>query len=111
MSDTVIATDKNTLLDNESLGNIVTPEVRYKWGRYDSYQFEENLSLVYEKIVCWKKNLFLLPSRRAGKQFIEETTKLRNEWLHDSPLKGIAFKGSYDNAEFIATETISKIKI
>ena len=56
-----------------------------KWARYDSYTFEENLSLVYKKIVYWKKNLFLLP-------FIEETTKLINKWLHDSPLKDIAFK-------------------
>ena len=54
VSDAVIATDKNTLIDNKCLGNIKTAEVRYKWGRYDSYQFEENLSLVYEKIVHWK---------------------------------------------------------
>ena len=92
VSDTVTTTDENTLLDNQSFGNIKTPEERDKWGRYDSYQFEENLSLVYEKIVYWKKNLFLLPSGRTGKQFIEETTKLINEWLHDSPLKDIAFK-------------------
>ena len=92
VSDTVTATDENTLLDNQSLGNIETPEVRYKWRRYDNYQFEENLSLAYEKIVYWKKNLFLLPSGRAAKQFIEETTKLMNEWSHDSPLKDIAFK-------------------
>ena len=79
VSGTVTATDENALLDNQSLGNIETPEVQYKWGRYDSYQFEENLSLVYEKIVCWKKNLFLLPSWPAGKQFIEEATKLMNQ--------------------------------
>ena len=36
--------------------------------------------------------MFLLPSGRAGKQFIEETTKLINEWLHDLPLKDTAFK-------------------
>ena len=92
VSDTVAATDENTLLDNQSLGNIETPEVRYKWGRCDSYQFEENLSLVYEKIVYWKKNIFLLPPGHTGKQCIEETTKLMNEWLHDSPSKDIAFK-------------------
>ena len=63
-----------------------------KWARYDSYTFEENLSLVYKKIVYWKKNLFLLPFGRARKQFIEETTKLINKWLQDSPLKDIAFK-------------------
>ena len=34
----------------------------------------------------------MLPSGRAAKQFIEETTKLMNEWSHDSPLKDIAFK-------------------
>ena len=79
VSGTVTATDENALLDNQSLGNIETPEVQYKWGRYDSYQFEENLSLVYEKIVCWKKNLFLLQSWPAGKQFIEEATKLMNQ--------------------------------
>ena len=85
-------TNENTLLDNQSLGNIETPEVRYKWGRYDSYKFEGNLSLVYEKIVYWENNLLMLPSGRAGKQFIEETTKLMNEWLHGSPLKDTAFK-------------------
>ena len=76
------------------MGNIETPEVRYKWGRYDSYQFEENLSLVFENVAYWKNNLFLLPSGRAGKQFIEEKIKLMNEWLHDSPLKDIALKAT-----------------
>ena len=85
-------TNENTLLDNQSLRNIETPEVRYKWGRYDSYKFEGNLSLVYEKIVYWENNLLMLPSGRAGKQFIEETTKLMNEWLYGSPLKDTAFK-------------------
>ena len=85
-------TNENTLLDNQSLGNIETPEVRYKWGRYDSYKFEGNLSLVYEKIVYWENNLLMLPSGSAGKQFIEETTKLMNEWLYGSPLKDTAFK-------------------
>ena len=74
------------------MGNIETPEVQYKWVRYDSYQSGENLSLVYEKIVYWKNNLPLLPSRCAEKQFIEETTKLLNEWLHDLPVKDTAFK-------------------
>ena len=85
-------TNENTLLDNQSLGNIETPEVRYKWGRYDSYKFEGNMSLVYEKIIYWENNLLMLPSGSAGKQFIEETTKLMNEWLYGSPLKDTAFK-------------------
>ena len=52
-----------------------------------------NLSPVYEKIVYWKKNLFLLPSGQAGKSFISKTPTLMNEWIHEeSPLKEIAFK-------------------
>ena len=34
----------------------------------------------------------LLTTRLAGKQFINETTKLMNELLQDSPLKDITFK-------------------
>ena len=54
--------------------------------------FERNLSLAYEKIVYWKKNLFLLPSGQAGKSFIDEMSRLMNEWIRKSPLKDIAFK-------------------
>ena len=50
------------------------------------------MSTVYEQIVYWRKNLFFLPSGKAGKQYIGETTKLMNEWLQESHLKDIAFK-------------------
>ena len=64
----------------------------YRWGNYDSDLFENNLNIVYEKIVYWRKNLFLLPSGKYGKAFINETTRLLNSWVDDSPLKNIAFK-------------------
>ena len=68
------------------------PQKFYTWSNYPSHVFEANVSTVYEQIVYWKKNLFLLPSGKAGKQYIDETTKLMNEWLQESPLKDIAFK-------------------
>ena len=68
------------------------PQKSYTWGNYPSLVFEANVSTVYEQIVYWKKNLFLLPLGKAGKQYIDETTKLMNEWLQESPLKDIAFK-------------------
>ena len=40
----------------------------------------------------WRKNLFLLPSGKAGRKFIGEVSRLMTEWVHDSPLKDIAFK-------------------
>ena len=77
---------------------------------YDSYQFEENLSVVYEKIVCWKKNLFLLPSGCVGTQFIGETTKLMNKWIHDSPLTDISFKAIMIMPSLLLQKTSQKSK-
>ena len=41
-----------------------------------------------------KKNLFLLPTGKAGKLFIDELTKLFNAWIVDSPLKKKAMKAA-----------------
>ena len=68
------------------------PQKSYTWDIYPYHVFEASVSTVYEQVVYWKKNLFLLPSGKAGKQYIDETTKLINEWLQESPLKDIALK-------------------
>ena len=47
---------------------------------------------VYVKVVFRCKTLFLLPSGSCGERDIEETTRLLNEWTHDSPLNGISHK-------------------
>ena len=67
-------------------------EMLYKWGDYDNKSFEKNLHVIYEKIVYWRRNLFLLPTGKAGTQYIDETSRLMNAWLHHSPLKDVAFK-------------------
>ena len=68
------------------------PQKSYTWGNYPSHLFEANVSTVYKQVVYWKKSLFFLPSGKGGKQDIDETTKLMNEWLQELPLKDIAFK-------------------
>ena len=50
------------------------------------------LNTVYDKVVFWRKNIFLLPSGRFGKLYIEETTRLINSWTHNSPLQDVAVK-------------------
>ena len=61
------------------------PCAKYIWGRYKDYDFEK-------EAVFWKKNLFLLPSGKAGIKFIDEDSRLMTEWLQYSPLKDIVFK-------------------
>ena len=65
---------------------------KYKWGEYADKQFEENVSSIHEKIVYWKKNIFLLPISKGGRCFIDETTRLIDAWVRCSPLKNIALK-------------------
>ena len=65
---------------------------KYRWGRVDDKTFEKDLHFIYEKIVYWRKNLFLLPTGKAGKRYIDEITRLLNAWEQDSAIKHIAFK-------------------
>ena len=65
---------------------------RFEWGNYKEPEFVEMLNTVYDKVVFWRKNIFLLPSGRSGKLYIEETTRLINSWTHNSPLQDVVFK-------------------
>ena len=66
-------------------------KARYKWGEYNDTQVQDNINRVYEKIVYWRKNLFMLPTGKAGIQFIEEMTKLMLSWVEDTAMKDIVF--------------------
>ena len=50
------------------------------------------LSIMYDSIVFWRRNLFSLPSGSAGKLFIRESTRLMNAWSMHSTLRPIAMK-------------------
>ena len=66
--------------------------ILYKWGELDGNVFEKHLHSIYEQIVYWRKNVFLLPTGKLVQSYIEETTRLMNEWVRDSPFKNVAFK-------------------
>ena len=61
-------------------------------GIYTDKQIKETVNDIYEDIVFWRKNLFMLPTGSNGKKYIQEITRLMNSWTEDSPLKEIAFK-------------------
>ena len=65
---------------------------RLDWGKYKEVQFVKMLNAVYNKTVFWRNNIFLPPSDKFGKQYIEETTRLIISWIHNSTLQGVAFK-------------------
>ena len=64
----------------------------YTWSQNGKIVGPNLIDSIYNKIVFWPKNLFLLPSGACGKRYIKEITRLLNEWVSDSPLKDISFK-------------------
>ena len=63
------------------------------WGSHTYVDLNVIVSAVYEEIVKWKKNLFKLPSGNAGKNYIQELTRLIEIWNADSkPMSDIAIK-------------------
>ena len=66
--------------------------IDFEWGEHNGEKIIRSITLAYEKIVFWRKNLFLLPTSKSGREYIDETSRLLNEWVHDSPVASIAFK-------------------
>ena len=46
--------------------NILVTDMVSKWGDIDGTTFIERVEIIYEKVVYWKKNLFLLPTGKFG---------------------------------------------
>ena len=93
---------------------------RFEWRNYKEAQSVKILNAFYDKVVIWRKNIFLLPSGKSGKQYtnpfthnfvkwptyfkhlawsfynmresVKETTRLINSGIHDSLLQNVAFK-------------------
>lgn len=65
---------------------------KFKWNEVEGEKVSKDLDMIYNEIVFWKKNLFILPSGNAGKSYIRELTRLVNAWNNSSPLRSIAMK-------------------
>ena len=72
-------------------GNVYS-SYTFKWNQVDGKMFSEHLNLIYDTIVYWKKNVVLLPTGAAGKNYIREVTRLIHAWFNDTQLKDVALK-------------------
>ena len=85
----------DNVLQHSSANDVLNEEhqVRGKfyWKEVPRSIFERNIQQVYDKIVYWRKNIFMVPGG-SGKKFIKEITRLINLWTGDSPLENIALK-------------------
>ena len=92
----------NYLLINKYWGSKYFPVNNY-WGvlffrgvlinGYTGMQFASELNNAHEKIVHWKKTLFMLPSGAAGNNYIDEVTRLMKMRINDTSLRKIPLQG------------------
>ena len=61
-------------------------------SKVSSEGYENVVNETYEQMVFWKKNIFLIPSNSADKQFVDELTKLIECWMSNSPSSTTALK-------------------
>ena len=64
----------------------------FQWGRINGEVFSQQITRSYEEIVKWKRNVFLVPSGKVGKSFIQELARLYQAYADESPLECIALK-------------------
>ncbi len=73
---------------------VFTPlqEPNFSWGTTNGIELTNQMDQAYEQIILWKRNLFLVPSGKAGKDFVAEVARLYNAYADASPLECIALK-------------------
>lgn len=68
------------------------PAERFYWGEASGSDITNVINECYEKIVFWRKNLFMLPNGSTGKNYIREVTRLLNAWKENSPISNLSMK-------------------
>ena len=91
-----IAADNDNSNRHESSGN--GSHETYFWNEVRGAVFEKCLTNVYEKVVHWKRNLFMMASGAVGKKYINEITRFS---IQDSLLNTIALKATHTIPAFL----------
>ena len=68
----------------------VTPSEQLKFGESSGAKAVEAWMQVYNEVVRWKRNVFMPPTGKSGKDLIDEMTKLVNAWTSRSSKEPVA---------------------
>ena len=86
---------QSSATESEPIGHLSGSESvsnpSFMWDDKPGVEFTQELEAANSKIVCYRQNLFKLPSGKAGKDFIRENTRLMRAWNSKSALKDIAW--------------------
>ena len=62
----------------------------FSWGSHTGADFAHAIDCAYAEIVHWRRNVFLVPSGKAGKEFIRELTSLFSAYAQGSAVESVA---------------------
>ena len=68
----------------------VTPSEQLKFGDSSGGKAVEAWMQVYNEVVRWKRNVFMPPTGKSGKDLLDEMTKLVNAWTSRSSKEPVA---------------------
>ena len=66
----------------------------FLWGDVEGIDFVQRISLAYDVVVHWRRNLFLAPFGRVGKAFVQELARLFSAYVEGGALECIAIKAA-----------------
>lgn len=66
----------------------------FHWGEVEGEEFVQVIEGCYEEVVHWKRNLFKVPSGRAGKSFVRELTRMFQAYADASALESMALQAA-----------------
>ena len=73
--------------------NLLPSEIKTKmWGEISYQQFCNNVKEMYNEIVHFRRNLFNIPSGKAGKDFVQELSYWLKQFNSNADLNLIALK-------------------
>ena len=67
---------------------------KFSWGNVSGPDFCSSIEAAYDEIVHWRRNLFSVPTGRAGKLFVQELARLWRAYASASALERMALRAS-----------------
>ena len=71
-----------------------TSAANFQWGASDGFAVTLAIDRAYAEIVHWRRNVFLLPSGKVGREFVRELSRLFTAYAERQPIELIAMKAA-----------------
>ena len=64
--------------------------LHFCWGDIEGGDFAETIRAAYYEVTQWRRNVFLVPSGKAGKEFVHEVTRLISSYAQGTALESVS---------------------